>query len=148
MRPLRALLALALLTITYIGLTGCRDPYGSSVTAANVAATSIGQAMQTTYNLEQQGLITAAEASNVLDYMEFANKADEAWLTCATTAHTSGSKAGSFTACATTFNTSLNNPTELALIKVNNASASQTVTTIVNGIVAGVASFETALGGA
>ena len=67
--------------------------------------------MKTVDSLRQQGLVSPAEESNVLDYLEFANKADEAFKSCADTAHTAGSKAGSFTACATTFNTSLNNPT-------------------------------------
>lgn len=137
-----------LIVVSFVFLAGCKDPYGSSVTAANTAAAAIAQGMQTTFNIEQQGLISAAEASNVLNYFEFANKADEAWLTCATTAHSGGSKAGAFTACASGFNTSLNNPTELALIKVNNPTASQDITTIVNGITTAVSAFATALGGA
>lgn len=129
-------------------LIGCKDPYGACVKASADIGTGIAQGMKTVDSLRVQGLITPAEESNVLDYLEFANGADKAFLTCAQTAHTSGTKAGSFTACATGFNTSLNNPTELALLHVSNSQGSQNVSIIVNGITTGVSAVATALGGA
>lgn len=129
-------------------LMGCKDPYGACVKASADIGTGIAQGMKTVDSLRVQGLVTPAEESSVLDYLEFANTADRAFLTCAQTAHTSGSKAGSFTACATGFNSSLNNPTELALIHVSNAQGSQNVSIIVNGITTGIAAVSAALGGA
>lgn len=129
-------------------LMGCKDPYGACVKASADIGTGIAQGMKTVDSLRVQGLISPQEESNVLDYLEFANGADKAFLTCAQTAHTSGTKAGAFTACATGFNASLNNPTELALLHVSNAQGSQNVSIIVNGITTGVSAVATALGGA
>ena len=137
-----------LLVLPLILLCGCKDPYKACAQAGADIGQSITAGFSTVTNLEQQGLISKTEAANVAGYLEFANKADEAFLTCAQTAHTAGSAAGSFTACAQTFNTTLNNPAELALIKVSNTQASQTITTIINGVNAGISAVETALGGA
>jgi hypothetical protein len=129
-------------------LIGCKNPYGACVKAGADIGVAIGQGMHTVDALRQQGIISPAEESNVLGYLEFANIADKAFLTCSETAHTSGNKAGSYTSCAATFNQTLNNPTQLALIHVSNASASQQVSTVVNGITAGVTAVSAALGGA
>lgn len=131
-----------------VALCGCKDPYQTCLTAGTDIATGIAQGMKTVDSVRQQGLITPAEESSVLDYLEFANKADEAFKSCADAAHTAGSKAGAFTACATTFNTALNNPTELALLHVSNAQASQNISTIVAGITTGVNAIITGLNGA
>jgi len=142
---MRRILAVAFLAIA---LVGCKDPYGASAKAAADIGTGIAAGMSTLSGLEQQGLITPAETLNVAGYLEYANKGDEAFITCIDTAHTSGSKPGTFTACAQAFNTTLNNPTQLALIHVSNAKASQTVTVIVNGITTAVSSIIAGLGGA
>jgi hypothetical protein len=134
----------ALIVLSFIG---CKDPYGACVQGSSVTAQAISQGMTTVDALRKQGTITVAEESQALDYMEFANKADGAFLSCAQEAHTNGNKAGTYTACANTFNTALNNPTELALLHVSNASASQTLNTIVLGLTAGVNSLVAALGG-
>lgn len=128
-------------------LIGCKDPYGACVKASADIGTGIAQGMKTVDSLRVQGAINAQEESQVLDYLEFANTADRSFLTCAQTAHTSGTKAGSFTSCATEFNTSLNDPAKLALIHVTNAQASQNISIIVNGITTGVTAVITALGG-
>ena len=137
-----------LLILPLLLLAGCKDPYGASAKAAADIATGINTGMTTIGSLQQQGVITKAEALNVLGYMEYANKGDEAFTSCIQTAHTSGSKAGSFTACAQTFNAALNNPAELALIHVSNSQASGTISTIVNGVTTAVAAIITGLGGA
>lgn len=129
-------------------LIGCKDPYGACVTASSAIAQSIATGMQQTFNLQKQGIISAQEESNLLDYFEFANKADGAFLTCATEAHTNGSKAGTYTACAQTVNTSLNNPTEVALLHVANPQATTTVSLTVNAVLAGISTLTAALGGA
>lgn len=131
-----------------VALLGCNDPYGACSKAGSVIASGIGQGLSTTLQLEQQGTITAQEAVNVAGYLEFANKADEAFLSCAQTAHTNPSKAGAFTSCATTFNTTLNTPSETALIHVANSSAQTTISAIVTGLTTGVSAVTTALGGA
>lgn len=131
-----------------IGVAGCKHPYQACLKASIDIGTGIAQGMKTVDGLRQQGIITAAEESSLLDYLEFANKSDGAFLTCADTAQTAGSKSGAFTSCATTFNTSLNNPTELALLHVSNPQASQNVTTIINGITTGVQAVIAGLGGA
>ncbi len=143
---MKRLLAVALLSIALIG---CSDPYGSSVKAGADIANGIATGMQTVGALQRQGTITAPQALNVLGYLEFANKGDEAFLTCAQTAHTNGNKAGTYTACAQAFNSTLNTPAELALVKLNgNAAAAQTVNTIVNGITSAAQAIITGLGGA
>lgn len=129
-------------------LISCRDPYGSSAKAGADIANGIAQAFSTIDQLRVQGTITPAEELNVANYLKFANDGDKAYLSCVSTAHVNGNKAGTYTACATSFNTALNNPTELALIKVSNTSASQTIGVIVNGLTAGVNAIVTGLGGA
>lgn len=141
---MKKFLAVAILAIT---LAACSDPYGASAKAGADIATGIASGLQTVQQLQASGAITAAEALNVAGYLEFANQGDEAFLTCVQTAHTSGSKSGTFTACATAFNSTLNNPTQLALVHVGNTNASQTISTIVNGITTGVTLVITALGG-
>jgi hypothetical protein len=126
---------------------GCKDPYGACVTASSAIAQSVATGMQQTFNLQKQGIISPQEESNILDYFEFANKADATFLTCAQEAHTNGSKAGTYTGCATTFNTSLNNPTQLALIHVSNSTATQDISLAVNTLIAGITTLEAALGG-
>jgi hypothetical protein len=136
------------MTFAVIGLSSCSDPYGAVVKAgANIAA-GITAGDNTVLQLEQSGTITKQEAVNVLGYLEFANKADEALLTCATTAKATGSAKGSFSACTTAFANTLNNPAELALIHVSNSGAQTTVTAIVNAISAGASLLATSLGGA
>lgn len=127
---------------------GCKDPYGACVKAGADIGAGIGQGMHTVDQIRQQGLISTAEESNVIGYLEFANKGNEAFLSCASTAHNLGNKAGSFTACANGFNVSLNSPAELAMIKISNPSASQQISTIINGVTTGVTAVVTALGGA
>jgi hypothetical protein len=129
-------------------LIACKDPAGASAKAAADIATGINSGMQTVASLGQSGAITPAEEGRVLDYLEFANKGDEAFISCIAAAQTAGSKTGTYTACATAFNTTLNNPTELALIKVANPTASQTITTIVNGVNVAVTAIVSGLGGA
>lgn len=127
--------------------SGCKDPYGACVKASADIGAGIGTGMHTVDQIRQQGAISVAEESNVLGYLEFANKANEAFQICASTAHTSGNKLGTYTSCAQAFNTTLNNPMQLTLIRVGNNSASQQISTIVNGVTAGVAAVTTALGG-
>jgi hypothetical protein len=141
------LAVLPLLTLLLV-ISGCKDPYGASAKAGADVAAGVTQGLNTVQQLQVQGVITAQEALNVAGYLEFANKADEAFLSCAKTAHTNGDKPGTYTACAQVFNTTLNNSQQLALIHVGNTNASQTITTIVNGITTGVTALETALGGA
>lgn len=129
-------------------LIACKDPYGACVKASADIGTGIAQGMKTVDSLRVQGLISVAEESNVLDYLEFANTADRAFLTCAQTAHTAGSKVGSFTACVTGFNSALNNQQELALLHISNTQGSQNVNIIVSGITTGIAAVAAALGGA
>lgn len=130
-----------------IGASGCSDAYGASVKAgANIAA-GITAGDNTVLQLEQSGTITKQEALNVLGYLEFANKADEAFLTCATMAKATGSAKGSFSACTLAFANTLNNPQELALIHISNPNSQATVTAIVQSISTGVSLLATALGG-
>lgn len=137
---------LALLALASMGV-GCKDPYGASEKAGLDIATSITGGMKTVDSLRVSGLITPVEETNILGYLEFANKADEAFVTCAQQAHTAGSKAGAYTACAQTFQTTLNNPTTLALIHVANSTASGEIQTIINGVNTGITAVITALGG-
>lgn len=144
---LARLSALAVFAVCFT-VAGCKHPYQACLKASIDIGTGITSGMKSVDQMRQQGLISAAEESSLLDYLEFANKADGAFLTCADASQTAGSKAGSFTACATTFNTSLNNPSELALLHVSNTQASQNITTIINGITTGVQAVIAGLGGA
>lgn len=129
-------------------LAGCKDPYGASSKAAADIAAGITTAMQTTQGLQQQKVISNQEALNVLGYFEFANGADEAFESCIGAAHAGGNQPGTYTACALTFNTALNTPSKLALIKVMSGTASQAITTAVNGLAAATTAIVNALGGA
>ena len=131
-----------------LSLAGCKDPYGGASKAGQDIATSITQGMQTVSQLAGTGTVTQIEALNVLGYFEFANKADEAFLTCVSGAHAGGNKPGTYTACASAFNSSLNTPSELLLLHVVNPSASATISTVVTGLSTAVTAITTALGGA
>lgn len=137
---------LAGVLILAVMLAGCSNPYGACVKGGADVANGIKAAMTTVDDIHNAGLISGAEEGHILDYLKFANDADGAFLTCAATAHTAGVK-GSFTACATGFSSALNNPTELALIHVGNPKEQATVTSIINGIIAGVNAIIAALGG-
>lgn len=141
-------LRLTLCLVACVALAGCKDPYGASSKAAADIAAGITAGMQTTASLGQQKTITPQEAANVLGYLEVANHANEAFETCISAAHTDGDKLGTYTACVSAFNTALNNPANLALVKVANSSASQTIMTVVNGLTAATAAIASALGGA
>jgi len=141
-RKLSLLLPLLLL------LSGCKDPYGSCVRAGADIAGGITTAMQTVDSIEKAGQMTATEEKNILGYLEYANKADAVFLTCVSTAHTSGSKTGTYTACATAFQNTLNNPAQLALLHVTNPTTQTTVTSLTSAIVTSVGALITGLGGA
>lgn len=140
----KLLLAVA---VVAFGLAGCKDNYGACEKAAADIGTGIAAGMKTVDSLRVSGVISIQEESNVLGYMKFANDANGAFGTCAQAAHNAGGKAGSFTACAQVFATTLNNPTELALIHVGNPQAQAEITTIANGVTAGVSAILAALGG-
>ena len=129
-------------------LIGCKDPYGASAKAGADITSGIAQGMNTVAGLETQGQISGAEAANILGYLEFANKQDEAFLTCVAAAHAAGGVKGSYTACVTAFAATINSPSELALIHVNNPDAQANVEAVVNGITSAVAAINAALGGA
>lgn len=129
-------------------LAACSDPYGACVKADADIAQGISAGLKTVTQLQQAGTISAAEALNVAGYLEYANQADEAFGKCVQAAHTAGSKAGAFTGCANIFNSTLNNPAQLALVHVSNSSAAQTISTIITGITTGVTGVIAALGGA
>lgn len=141
-------IGLVLAVCAMLAVSGCsKDSYGVCLKASADIATGVSQGMQTVDALRQQGVITAAEESSSLDYLKFVNDGDKAFLACAQAAHTSGSKAGSFTACATIFNSSLNNPQEMALIHVANPNAQATISNIVQAVVTGVNLVLSTLGG-
>lgn len=144
MKKLIAILALAIPLV----FCGCKDNYRACLEAASDIGTGIGQGMKTVNTLAEQGTISATEEANVLGYFEYANNATEAFQACVDAAHAAGSKVGSFTACASTFNTTLNTPSELALIKVADAQASTNISLIVNTAITAVTSLSAALGGA
>lgn len=129
-------------------LGGCPDPYGSCAKASDDIGSSIAQGNKTLVQLQQGGEITAAEQLNVAGYLEFANKGNEAFQTCIAAAHAGGNKPGTYTACAQTFNATLNTPSELALIKVSNTQAAATISTIVDTLTTGVTVIQSKLGGA
>jgi hypothetical protein len=125
----------------------CSDHYGACAKAGAGIATGVSGGMKTVDQLRVSGLITPAEETNVLGYLKFVNDGDGAFLSCAQAAKTAGSKAGSFTACAQAFTTTINNPQELALIHVGNPNAEAQISLIVNGVTTGINSVITALGG-
>lgn len=142
-RRLQVLLLTPLLLLT----SGCKDPYGACEKAAADIGTGIAGGMKTVDSLRVSGAISPQEESQVLGYLKFANDANGAFGVCAQQAHTAGSKAGAYTACAKSFQDVLANQQELALIKVTNPQAQQEVTTIVNAVNTGITSILTVLGG-
>lgn len=141
-RRLIPLIALCLL------LAGCKDPYGGASKAGSAIGVSITQGMQTVSALQMAGTISPTEALNTLGYFEFANKADEAFLSCVAGAHAEGNKVGTYTFCAEAFNSALNTPSELVLLHISDAKASQKITTIITGLSTAVTAIITGLGGA
>jgi hypothetical protein len=128
-------------------LFGCSDPYGACEKAALDIANGIAAGMKAVDQLRVAGTISVQEETNILGYLEFANKGNGAFGACAQAAHTAGSKAGSYTACATDFQKALADPAQLALIHVSNPTAQQNVQIIVAGVNTGVSAILAALGG-
>ncbi len=141
------LVGMAVLVMAAVLTAGCKDPYGASEKAAADIGNGIAAGMKTVDGLRVAGLISVQEETNVLGYLKFVNDGNGAFGVCAQAAHMAGSEAGSFTACAQAFSQTLNNPQELALIHVNNPQAQAEVTTIANGVTAGVSAILAALGG-
>ena len=140
-------LGIGLLLYSALLCGGCKDPYGSCEKAALDIGNGIAAGMKTVDQLRVQGLISVQEETNVLGYLEFANKGNGAFGACVQSAHTAGSKAGAYTACAQTFSTALANPQSLALIHVNNPQAQQDVQVIVNAVNTGITALLSGLGG-
>ena len=126
---------------------GCKDSYGACEKGALDVGNGIAAGMKSVDQLRVAGAISVNEETDVLNYLEFANKANGAFATCAQQAHTAGSKAGAYTACATTFQTALANPQMLLMIHVSNPTAQQNVQVIINSVNTGIAAVLTALGG-
>lgn len=135
------------LAVAVLFISGCKDNYGACVKAGYDIASGISTAMQSVDLAEQAGYMTQAEERNVVGYLEFANQADKVFVSCAQTVHESKSKAASFTGCAQQLEDTLNNPANLALIKVGNAAQQQNITTIVNTMLKAVGDLITGLGG-
>jgi hypothetical protein len=136
----------AFLVIAFsVALAGCKDNYGACEKAAVDIGSGISAGMKTVDALRVAGKITPQEESNVLGYLKFANDANGAFASCAQQVHTSGAKTG-YTACLTTFQTTLSNSEELGLLHVN-PNAQQDIQLIVNGISTGISSLLAALGG-
>lgn len=129
------------------GFTGCKDPYGACVRTDADIAKAVSSGFVEVTQLQQQGLITTAEAINVAGFFKIINDSDKTFGTCISAAHTSKA-AGAFTACAAAVNTTLNTPAELALAHVNDSNASATISAIIQSIIAGVNTLNVALGGA
>lgn len=145
---MKLILKLAMPLAFCLVLAGCKDPYGGCAKAGADIAQGVSAGLSTVSSLQQQGQITPAEALNVANYLEFVNKGDEAFLACVQTAHTGGNKPGTYTSCVNTFNSTLNTPTELALIRVNNPQAEATVNAIVTGFTTATVAIQSQLGGA
>jgi hypothetical protein len=148
-----------LLAVAALALAGCAarsnnpntpsagdSPYTVALKAANSIASGIGNGMTLVDQTRQNGLISAAEESKVLGYLKFANDADKAFADCIAAVHTSGA-VGGFSTCAQTFNATLNNPAEMALIHVGNSKAQSDINAIVQGVITGVTTVVTALKG-
>jgi hypothetical protein len=135
--------------VVCLALCGCtQDPYGASAKLGQDIAVGIGGAMTTVDQMHSTGLITGAEESNILGYMQFANVADGAFLVCVGKAHAATTPApGVFTACVNAFNSSLNIPSELALLKVANPSAQTQINSVVTPVAAAITTLLTFLGG-
>jgi len=136
----------AVLLLTVVVLAGCKDPYGACEKAALNIGNGIAAGMNTANDLRVAGKISLQEETNILGFLKFANDANGVFGACAQQVHASGAKTG-YTTCALTFQQTLSNPTELALIHVSNPDSQQNVMVIVNAINTGVSTVLTALGG-
>jgi hypothetical protein len=136
-----------LAVILTLSLTGCQDPYGACEKASLDIANGIAAGMKSVDSLRVAGAISTQEETNILGYLKFANDGNGAFAACAKSAHTAGSKAGAYTACAQQFQQALNNPQELSLIRVTNPQSQQSVQLIITSVNTGVTAVLTALGG-
>lgn len=125
------------------GFGGCKDPYGAAAKVGADIGTGISEGMKTVGSLTG---ISVADRSRALDILEFANKGDEAFITCVDTAHSSGGT-GVFTACANSFNAYMNNPAALSLAGISDTATSENISNIIKTVTAGIGSLITALGG-
>ena len=138
---------LFLAVVLAASLAGCKDNYGACEKAAVDIGNGITAGMKTVDGLRVAGLITVQEETNVLGYLKFANDANGAFGACAQNAHNTKSRAGAYTSCAQTFQLTLTDPKELALIHVGSAQAQQNIQIIVDGVSTGITALLTALGG-
>jgi len=128
-------------------LTGCKDPYRATQQASADIATGVTQGNSTVDQLRIDGLISPAEEADSLGYLKFVNDANGAFSRCATAVHQHQGPSVSFTSCAQTFQTALQNPQEEALLHVTNPSAQQRIDLIAGAFVSAASTLIAALGG-
>ena len=143
---LRFIAAIAVLAAA-IALSGCNDPGAVAAKAANDVATAIGAAETTIGQLQAGGTISATEAKNILGYLNAANSLDSQFISCIGTVHAAKGAASGYLTCAQTFLNGLQDPAELANLRVSNPASQQKVDLVVNSVTLILQTVITALSG-
>ena len=143
-RPFLLMLAICVFVMMPIG---CNDPGAVAAKAANDVATAIGAAETTIGQLQAGGTISAAEAKNILGYLNAANSLDSQFISCIGTVHAAKGAASGYLTCAQTFLNGLQDPAELANLRVSNPASQQKVDLVVNSVTLILQTVITALSG-
>lgn len=137
----------AVLIFAVLSLCGCNNPYRATLKVCDGIATGVTQGNNTADELRMAQLITPAEEVNVLGYLKFVGDANGAFAKCATAVNSKQGANTTFTSCAATFQTTLQNPQEEALVHVTNPNAQQKIDLIADAFTSAASTLIAALGG-
>lgn len=128
-------------------MAACTDPYGTAAKLAQDVAVSVNQASLTVDQFRVAGTISVSEEDSILIYLNSLNAVDGVYIGCVQSAHLAQTGVGSFTNCANSLLSPMQNPATLIALHVSNPASQAKVTAIVQGIVTLVETTITALGG-
>lgn len=133
----RNALRLAVMLLCFTGLAGC-DIYKDASNTVAVIGKIVTIAQTDLPALQATGIFSAAEGANIANYLAAAKTLNTQTGSCVETAHVAGNKKSAFLACFNTFTAGLLAPQELALLRVVNPKAQQTVQVWVTAVVLAV----------
>ena len=133
----RNLLRLGVMLLCFTGLAGC-NIYNDATNTVAVVGNIITIAQTDLPALQATGIFSATEGTNIANYLTAASTLNTQTGSCVQTAHAAGNKKSAFLACFNTFTQGLLAPQELALLRVINPKAQQTVQVWVTAVVLAV----------
>lgn len=139
--------AIAAVVLVCFGLGAC-NAYQTAQRAQSVVAAVIAVAQADLPSLQATGVFSSSEGQAVTNYLTLATNLNGQYATCLSNANnTTLNKKTKFLACLSTFAAGLDDPKELAALRIMSPKAQQQVQLWVTAASVGVNSVIAALGG-